>query len=348
MSTVSSESTLPAGVSVTIAVVTFRRNDALAGLLPRLADQAAAATATGNPAHVLVVDNDLAGGAAPVVEAAAQAAAETAGERTPTPVQIRYVHETEPGIAAARTRALDECATDVLVFIDDDEIPCDEWLAELLATRAATSAAAVAGPVLPAYPELTASGGEPLPWIVDGPFHASPDFTDGSLLTHAGTGNLLLDMRQIRALGVRMPAVGTRGGEDVMFTDRITRAGGEIIWCRRAVVTETIPADRLRPAWVLTRSMIDGSNESSRQLDPVAARTVLRRVALTGAGALRVGAGAARVAAGAARRSPGNVGGGLHTLMRGGGMCLGAWDIVHDGYARNGKPRWRRALTREA
>lgn len=323
--------------SVTVAVVTYRRNGDLAELLPHLIRQAHEAATLGHTCGVLVVDNDPDMGARPLVEEFSARGGD---------VTVRYAHEPEPGIAAARTRALDACDTDILVFIDDDEIPCEGWLTQLIATHAATGAAAVAGPVEPTYPEQTPTR-RLSPWIVDGPFHASPDITDGALLTHAATSNLLLDMRQVRSLGVRMPAVGTRGGEDVIFTDRITRAGGEIIWCRRAFVTETVPDHRLRTGWVLTRSMIDGSNESSRRLDPAASRSVGRRLGLTGAGALRIGAGLARVAVGAARRSPSNVGGGLHTLMRGSGMCLGAWDIVHDGYPRTGRPRWRRALTRE-
>lgn len=332
-----SSSTPIAPATVTVAVVTYRRNDHLARLLPHLAEHAREAIAAGHPTGVLIVDNDAALGAKACVE---RAAAEHGD------VRVRYVPEPEPGIAAARNRALEACDTDVLVFIDDDETPREHWLTRLLATHTATGAAAVAGPVEPTYPEQPQA--HPLrPWIVDGPFHASPDISDGALMTHAATSNLLLDMRQVNDLGVRMPSVGTRGGEDVIFTDRITRAGGEIIWCRRAVVTETVPDERLRPGWVLTRSMIDGSNESARQLDPAAARTAGTRLGLTGAGALRIGAGAARAATGVARRSPASVGGGLHTLMRGSGMCLGAWDIVHDGYARNGRPRWRRVLTRE-
>src|SRR3954469_16278179 len=71
--------------SVVVAVLTYRRTDRLAGLLPQLVQQAAAVGAA-----VLVVDNDPEASARPVA----------AGS------PVRYVHEPRPGIAAARNRAL--------------------------------------------------------------------------------------------------------------------------------------------------------------------------------------------------------------------------------------------------
>ena len=86
----------PAGartVQVVIGVLTFQRTDALAGVLPQLADQADQLDADGTTAtSVLVVDNDPAGSAA--------ATAAAAGPR------VSYVMETTPGIAAARARAV--------------------------------------------------------------------------------------------------------------------------------------------------------------------------------------------------------------------------------------------------
>lgn len=196
--------------SVTLAIVTFQRPDQLARLLPHVLTQAAGMQ--GRQVGVLIVDNDPQRSARDLVASA------NSGD-----VEIRYVHEAVPGIAAARNRALDEARTDLLVFIDDDEEPSPQWLDRLVHTHATSDAAAVAGPVLPLYPQ------PPAEWIAAGPFQRSPEFEDGTLIGHAATGNLLVDLDQIRRIGARMPAIGTRGGEDVIFTDLIVRGGGYLV-----------------------------------------------------------------------------------------------------------------------
>ena len=121
---------------VTLGVLTYRRPQQLAALLPLLVRQAGELRAQGHSAVVLVVDNDPAGSGRPVVEELA------------SPL-VRYVVEATPGIAAARNRVLDEPgAAAVLVFIDDDERPHAGWLRALLETWERTGAAAVAGAVV--------------------------------------------------------------------------------------------------------------------------------------------------------------------------------------------------------
>ena len=125
--------------AVLVAVLTYRRPDDLAAVLPLLAAEAAAATGShARAVEVLVVDNDPDAGAR----------AQVAGLGIPG---VRYVHEPRSGIAAARNRALDEAGSaDLLVFIDDDERPHDRWLEHLLATWQRTGAHGVAGS-WPAY-----------------------------------------------------------------------------------------------------------------------------------------------------------------------------------------------------
>ena len=135
-------------LQVTIGVLTFKRTDALARLLPQLTAQAAQLDADGTTAtSVLIVDNDPAGSAA--------AAAASAGS------PVLYVQETTPGIAAARARAVTEsAAADLLIFIDDDEWPTRGWLAAMVRTwRDHGQPAGVVGRVSPTY------DGEMDPWI---------------------------------------------------------------------------------------------------------------------------------------------------------------------------------------
>ena len=182
---------------VVIAVLTYRRPAELAALLPELTRQA-----LGRPAvRVLVIDNDPAASGASVVSSLKSDA-------------VRYVHEPRPGIAAARNRALDEATSyDLLIFIDDDEWPNPTWLESMLEVHDRTASAAVVGPVISEY------AAEPDPWIKAGRFFDRRRLPSGTLIDVAATNNLLLDLRQVRAFGLRFDeAFGLSGGSDTLFT----------------------------------------------------------------------------------------------------------------------------------
>src|SRR4051794_41594780 len=113
-------------------MATFRRPERLAAAIPALIEQGKQLS---SPARILLVDNDP--------EQSAQDAV-----RPWLGPTVDYVWEPEPGIAAARNRAIDESAeSDLLVFIDDDEIPQPGWLAALVQAWREWGCAAVAGPV---------------------------------------------------------------------------------------------------------------------------------------------------------------------------------------------------------
>ncbi len=94
------------------------------------------------PAYeIVVVDNapqDL--GAVPAVL-----------ETLDTPVPMRYVLETRGGLSWARNAGWKAATADIIAFLDDDEIPDEHWLAELVRGFSATSTVGcVTGMVLPA------------------------------------------------------------------------------------------------------------------------------------------------------------------------------------------------------
>ena len=207
-----------AATGVTIAIPTYRRPDAVVravrGALSQATEVSRAGRRAGAPGpdgdgggrthpaagraghddrsdiDVLVIDNDPAACAAPAVRALRT--------QTPDGVGLRYVVEERPGVAAVRNRALDEAAgRALLVFIDDDEDPAPGWLAALLETFAATTPAAVAGPVVPVY-EV-----EPDAWVRAGAFFERRTWPTGTARPVAATNNLLLDLDFVRAHGLR-------------------------------------------------------------------------------------------------------------------------------------------------
>ena len=161
-------------VRVAICIGTFRRCEllrhALAGL-DRLTFRKVAAPEI----EIIVVDNDPSGSAKEICEMEA------------IPYPIRHVVEPRRGIAHVRNRALTEAGDAAFVaFLDDDEVPSEAWLDELLATQARSGADVVSGPVLPSY----APGVED--WVKRGGFFARPNYETGSTLEFCSTNNALI------------------------------------------------------------------------------------------------------------------------------------------------------------
>jgi succinoglycan biosynthesis protein ExoM len=303
-------------VQTVVAVLTYRRTHLLPPLLSELVVQAGVCDP---PADVVVVDNDPAGSAAGVV-------GEWSGRG------VRYAHEPRPGISAARNRALVEAAgADLLVFIDDDELPTPGWLGQLTGAWRRWGCAAVVGPV-PAR-----LMGPTEPWVLGSGMFDRPRHATGRRMHGAGAGNLLLDLSRVRALGLFFDErFGLTGGEDTLFTRQLVRAGEEIRWCDEAEAVELIPADRLHRSWVLTRCFRTGSAYSSAELHLAAggaARGRLRMVFLAKAGG-RIALAAGRWLGAAVR---GDVAGRARahcTLASYAGLTAGVFGHVHQEYAR--------------
>lgn len=307
--------TAPADSRTVVAVLTYRRPDDLAAILPLLIDQ----VGTVDPAaSVLVVDNDAAG---------AGAAAATAIENP----LVRAIVEPRPGIAAARNRALDEADADLLVFIDDDERPSENWLALLLATYLRDRPAGVVGPVISEF-EI-----EPDAWITAGRFFERKRHPTGTRVDVAATNNLLLDLRRIRGMGLRFDErFGITGGSDTLFTRQLAAGAGPLVWCDEAVVVDMVPSSRVTRRWVLRRSYRFGNawSRTSIALADGRAGRLRTRAWLIGNGAARVIAGGIRWAAGTLTRSMGYRAQGTRTCVRGLGMLAGACGFVFAEYAR--------------
>lgn len=323
---------LALNVSVLVAILTYKRPEELGLALPLVLRQAfeLAQRSSVTTAEVLVVDNDPAMTARVVVERFADP-------------RLRYVVEPEAGISAARNRALDEAAnSNLLVFIDDDERPQTGWLEALVTTWARTNPAAVMGMVVSQLPANMD------PWVRAGSFFWRPTRETGTAISTAATNNLLIDLDQVRTIGLRFdPALGLSGGEDNLFSRQLVMAGGRIVWCHEALVLDFVPSNRTSRRWVLARSWSHGNTSIVTDLRFAENLRVRVRVRILGLsrGLLRISAGIPRWLAGLVLNSYRHQARGLRTAYRGAGMIAGSLGIVYQEYSR--APRRRQLQTNE-
>jgi hypothetical protein len=185
--------------------------------------------------------------------------------------------------------------------------------------------------------------GELDPWIRAGDFFVRRSLPTGTPIDVAATGNLLLDLDQVRGLGVRFSSVlGLAGGEDSLFSRTLARAGGRMVWCDESVAVDRVPLSRMTRSWVLTRAWSHGNAAvltELRLVDGPGARPAAR-LRGTARGLLRVAGGAGRWVWGALVRSDRHRARGLRALCRGAGMVGAACGVVFEEYARSGR-RWR-------
>ena len=228
-------------------------------------------------AKVVVVDNDPAGSARPVVDAVGD-----------LPWPLDYVVEPTRGISAARNRAVLQAGpVDFVAFIDDDEWAEPTWLAELLRTQARTQAQVVVGPVVPAFDERP-----PPSWFTKGGFLAPYRYEQDEQLGFAYTGNVLVQSSVLEPAGAPFSErFGLLGGEDTHFFMRVHLSGAKIVWAAEALVHESVPAARMTASWLVQREYRRGNTLSLclRDLEDSPQRR-FKRVAH---GLLRIGQGTA-------------------------------------------------------
>jgi succinoglycan biosynthesis protein ExoM len=324
-----------ADLRVRIAVLTFRRPQDIAATLPLLTDQAVSVVDEHTEVDIVVVDNDPDGSARPFVTS-------FTAERG---IAVHYENEPTPGISAARNLALASARDrDVLVFIDDDERPTTAWLASLLDTYRKHRSAAVVGPVISQFE------GEPDRWVKAGRLFSRPRMPTGTRVELAATNNLLLDLHQVRALGLGFdPRFGLSGGGDTMFTGELQRAGGMMVWSDEAVVIDIVPPNRSTIRWVLSRAVRTGTSWSAVSLALAASRSSRAglRLRLSGQGLVRMAWGSVRGVYGTLTRSAFHQARGIRIAARGSGMLLGAWGYEYQEYRRRANDRIGRRARRQ-
>jgi succinoglycan biosynthesis protein ExoM len=228
---------------ISICVATYQRPLWLGELLRALIGQETKGEFT---FEIVVTDNDAAQSGREVV----------AGHGAASRIPISYSVEPRRSIAYARNEGLARASGSLIAFIDDDELPCGDWLLQLFHALRAYKVAGVLGPVRPRF-----QTGAPR-WVIKGGFYDRPEHETGYEMpwTECRTGNVLFDRQIIAGLDpVFSPEFGT-GGSDVDFFRRMTMAGHRFIWCNEAIVHEIVPPNRWKRTVLMRRALLRGRN----------------------------------------------------------------------------------------
>lgn len=249
---------------VVIGIPTFRRHAQLSELLRSLRPQLGPRVAA-----VVVADND-----------ADPATGQVVARELPDGPHRHVVPVPERGVSQARN-ALVHTAYDVapgfgwLLMLDDDGVVLPGWFTALLATAERLDADVAGGPVLGGLPPGSSRVAR------NSIFGGRPRFPTGSVACLNGAQNIAVRRRILDRLEPPWfhPELGLVGGEDYEFFRRVRAAGGGLVWCDDACVSEPTAADRLTTAAILRRAfrsnVVSGGIDATYQVHPTVRGYVL-------------------------------------------------------------------------
>jgi glycosyltransferase involved in cell wall biosynthesis len=228
---------------VVLVIPTFRRVALLEALITRLAPGL-----EGSGVEILIGDNDCAPNVADLV-----ARFQAQG------VAIHYLAVSDRGLSQVRNALVAETsrrwpAWRWIAMLDDDGIADGAWLRMLIACGERFEAHLVGGPVIGVLPEDASALAR------NSMFASRRRWATGLVDTLNTTQNLAMSRRCIDLLSSPLfnNRYGASGGEDYDLFRKTARAGGRIVWCDEAPVTEPAPPERLTRRGLLNRYYTTG------------------------------------------------------------------------------------------
>lgn len=233
-------------IEVSIVIPTQRRPGPLGVAARSALRQSALAHVS---AELIVVDNDAAPSARPLVDDLASQA------RLP----VRYVHEPRAGVAHARNAALAHARGKLIAFLDDDEEAPEAWLEELLEVMRRCSADVVFGPVRARAPETVRLHRAYLERF----FSRSGPEEAGVISGYYGCGNSLIRREALPDPDSPFSLERNEiGGEDDLLFGRMQAKGATFAWAPGAWVWEHPVPSRLTLRYTIARAFAYGQGPS--------------------------------------------------------------------------------------
>ena len=294
---------------VAVGICTYHREQVVVDLIERIADLICR-EGPSDTAIVVVDDSPDATAEVPIRAVAARLR-----------VRVDYIAVRAQNIAIARNAAIAATAAigHYVVCIDDDCVPSEGWLRELVRVADTHQAEMVIG-----HHEYVPGPDAPR-WIRADTFlmdHAV--YPDESVTEGSSTASFLIRSDWLRSSGVAFRnAFGRSGGEDMVFFADARAAGATVRFAAKSVVREPYTGGRTTFRYQLWRQVWMGNNEAAinrRTQQWTSRRLVLR-------GLRRAASGAVLPARQLFRREPVDVRWSIAIVGKGLGLVLGVLGI---------------------
>jgi glycosyltransferase involved in cell wall biosynthesis len=186
--------------------------------------------------------------------------------RLPDEVEV-VANEDARGLSSARNTAIARSRGEYVVFIDDDAVAHEEWLARLLATFEDPAVVGAGGHALPLW-ETPPPGWLPpeFLWVVGCSYAGLPE--SGAVRNLLGC-NMAFRAEVFATVGRFNPAIGRLGSlplgcEETEFCLRAARAmrGARIALIAGAEIDHRVPAARATPTYLLRRCYFEGISKA--------------------------------------------------------------------------------------
>ena len=171
------------------------------------------------------------------------------------------------GLSSARNTAIARSRGDYIVFIDDDAIAHEGWLARLLSAFDDPAVIGAGGHARPLWSEPPPSWFPPeFLWVVGCSYSGLPD--SGSVRNPLGC-NMAFRATAFRSAGTFNPAIGRLGSlplgcEETELCIRATRVvpGAQIVLVDGAEIDHHVPASRATVSYLLRRCFFEGISKA--------------------------------------------------------------------------------------
>lgn len=229
--------------TIGVCIPTYKRGRQLHYLLNNLSNQNCSESFK---FEIVVVDNDKNMSAKQILD------------NIDMDIPVHYYLENKKGVANVRNKCIQVAQLiefDYIAFIDDDEIPSNEWLANLYGSSIKYKADVVFGPVVATYNNKIPA------WIIEGGFFDRNRYMTGQNIDYSGAGNVLINLKILKDSDILFDTLFDKsGGEDTDFFMTLNKHRANMIWCDEAIVYEEVAPERAGEAWLIHRAYCGGSN----------------------------------------------------------------------------------------